>query len=118
MNVKLVTQRITLMAKSVQNKIQLPIVKHMLQIKIHVLHVMPVIIYQIMLVLKAIYKIVRYTKQIWMNVKLATLIITLMEKTVHYKKLTNVNNMLQIKIHVLHVMPVIIYQIMLVLKAK
>ena len=50
MNVKLVTQNITLMAKSVQNKIQLPIVKHMLQIKIHVLHVMPVIIYQIMLV--------------------------------------------------------------------
>ena len=112
MNVKLVTQRITLMAKSVQNKIQLPIVKHMLQIKIHVLHVMPVIIYQIMLVYKILH-IAKLKNQL-MNVKLVTQIITLMEKTVHYKKLTNVNNMLQTKIHVLHVMPVIIYQIMLV----
>jgi len=115
MNVKLVTQRITLMEKSVIYK-KLTIVKHMLQIKIHVLHVMPDIIYQIMLVYKILH-IAKLKNQL-MNVKLVTQIITLMEKTVHYKKLTNVNNMLQIKIHVLHVMPVIIYQIMLVLKAK
>ena len=76
---------------------------------------MPVIIYQIMLVQKAIYKIVRHTKQIWMNVKLVTLIITLMEKTVHYKiQLPIVKHMLQIKIHVLNVMLVIIYPKILV----
>ena len=83
MNVKLVTQRITLMAKSVQNKIQLPIVKHMLQIKIHVLHVMPVIIYQIMLVYKILH-IAKLKNQL-MNVKLVTQIITLMAKSVQNK---------------------------------
>ena len=51
MNVKLVTQRITLMAKSVNYK-KLPIVIHMLQIKIHVLNAKPVFIYPKILVQK------------------------------------------------------------------
>jgi len=112
MNVKLVTQIITLMAKSVQNK-KLPIVTHMLQIKIHVLHVMPVIIYQIMLAYKILH--IAKLKHQLMNVKLVTQNITLMAKSVQNKiQLPIVKHMLQIKIHVLHVMPVIIYQIMLV----
>ena len=74
MNVKLVTQRITLIAKSVQNK-KLTIVTHMLQIKIHVLNVKPVIIYQIMLVYKILH-IAKLKNQL-MNVKLVTQRITL-----------------------------------------
>ena len=113
MSVKFVTQIITLMEKTVHYKIQLPIVKHMLQMKIHVLHVMKIILCPIMLVYK-ILQIAKLKNQL-MNVKLVTQNITLMAKSVQNKiQLPIVKHMLQIKIHVLHVMPVIIYQIMLV----